>query len=166
MSNTQVGSVYSGIIVDVIDSSRVDFEEGGVDEHVLEELRLVCFFPSLSVDVDFFASNYCTSLISFIIIPYSKRAVVVVEDVVAEVFVGIRCCLAPAVRWIFRFLSSFLGWGICLYTQPPRLRKLHRKLAPNGHQSHTWFFRAILSLSVIVFQSMLYFLMVSLLTWC
>jgi len=39
MSNTQVGNVYSQIIADVIESSRVDFEEGGVDEHVLDELR-------------------------------------------------------------------------------------------------------------------------------
>ncbi|CZT03939.1 related to transcription factor TFIIA-L [Rhynchosporium graminicola] len=39
MSNTQVGTVYQQIIQDVIDSSRVDFEEGGVDDHVLEELR-------------------------------------------------------------------------------------------------------------------------------
>ena len=35
--------VYQQIIADVIESSRVDFEEGGVDEHVLEELRQVCF---------------------------------------------------------------------------------------------------------------------------
>jgi transcription initiation factor TFIIA large subunit len=41
MSNTQVGNVYSQIIADVIESSRVDFEEGGVDEHVLDELRRV-----------------------------------------------------------------------------------------------------------------------------
>lgn len=41
MSNQHVGNIYSQIITDVIDSSRVDFEEGGVDEHVLEELRLV-----------------------------------------------------------------------------------------------------------------------------
>ncbi|TAQ86380.1 hypothetical protein B7494_g5304 [Chlorociboria aeruginascens] len=40
MSNTQVGNVYQQIIADVIESSRVDFEEGGVDEHVLQELRL------------------------------------------------------------------------------------------------------------------------------
>lgn len=40
MSNTQVGAVYQQIISDVIDSSRVDFEETGVDEHVLEELRM------------------------------------------------------------------------------------------------------------------------------
>ncbi|TVY15343.1 Transcription initiation factor IIA large subunit [Lachnellula arida] len=40
MSNTQVGSVYQQIIADVVESSRVDFEEGGVDDNVLEELRL------------------------------------------------------------------------------------------------------------------------------
>ena len=53
MSNNQVGTVYQQIIADVVESSRVDFEEGGVDEHVLEELRLVSppallvSFPSL-----------------------------------------------------------------------------------------------------------------------
>ncbi|PMD37942.1 hypothetical protein L207DRAFT_431274 [Hyaloscypha variabilis F] len=41
MSNNQVGTVYQQIIQDVVESSRVDFEEGGVDEHVLEELKLV-----------------------------------------------------------------------------------------------------------------------------
>ena len=41
MSNTQVGNVYHQIIAEVIETSRVDFEEGGVDEHVLEELKLV-----------------------------------------------------------------------------------------------------------------------------
>ncbi|KAG0651972.1 transcription initiation factor IIA large subunit [Hyphodiscus hymeniophilus] len=40
MSNPQVGAVYQQIIADVVESSRVDFEEGGVDEHVLEELKL------------------------------------------------------------------------------------------------------------------------------
>ncbi|KAL3425112.1 transcription factor IIA [Phlyctema vagabunda] len=39
MSNNQVGVVYQQIIADVVESSRVDFEEGGVDERVLEELR-------------------------------------------------------------------------------------------------------------------------------
>ena len=41
MSNNQVGTVYQQIIADVVESSRVDFEEGGVDEQVLEELKLV-----------------------------------------------------------------------------------------------------------------------------
>lgn len=41
MSNNQVGMVYQQIIADVVESSRVDFEEGGVDDNVLEELRLV-----------------------------------------------------------------------------------------------------------------------------
>ncbi|KAI1459999.1 transcription factor IIA, alpha/beta subunit [Annulohypoxylon moriforme] len=39
MSNSQVGAVYSQIINDVLEASRVDFEEGGVDETVLEELK-------------------------------------------------------------------------------------------------------------------------------
>ncbi|KAI0158215.1 transcription factor IIA, alpha/beta subunit [Xylariaceae sp. FL1272] len=39
MSNNQVGSVYQQIINDVITASRVDFEEGGVDDIVLEELK-------------------------------------------------------------------------------------------------------------------------------
>jgi hypothetical protein len=41
MSNPAVGAVYQSIIEEVISSSRVDFEEGGVDETVLEELRKV-----------------------------------------------------------------------------------------------------------------------------
>ncbi|KAF9875915.1 transcription factor IIA [Colletotrichum karsti] len=39
MSNNAVGNVYDNIITEVINSSRVDFEEGGVDESVLEELK-------------------------------------------------------------------------------------------------------------------------------
>ena len=54
MSNAQVGTVYSQIIQEVIESSRVDVEEGGIDESVLDELRqvshsfflfLLLFFP-------------------------------------------------------------------------------------------------------------------------
>ncbi|KAG4222060.1 hypothetical protein PC116_g29465 [Phytophthora cactorum] len=41
MSNSQVGNVYQQIINDVLEASRVDFEEGGVDESVLEELKRV-----------------------------------------------------------------------------------------------------------------------------
>jgi hypothetical protein len=48
MSNTQVGNVYQQIIADVVESSRVDFEEGGVEEGVLEELRLVSLLLPLS----------------------------------------------------------------------------------------------------------------------
>ncbi len=78
MSNTQVGNVYQQIISDVIDSSRVDFEEGGVDESVLEHLRMVrlslspsllllpsvridscvVLFPSIIIFVLFFRSLY------------------------------------------------------------------------------------------------------------
>ncbi|KZZ92068.1 Transcription factor IIA, alpha/beta subunit [Moelleriella libera RCEF 2490] len=39
MSNSMVGNVYQTIIDEVINSSRVDFEESGVEESVLEDLR-------------------------------------------------------------------------------------------------------------------------------
>lgn len=41
MSNQAVGNVYQTIIEEVINSSRVDFEESGIEESVLEELRQV-----------------------------------------------------------------------------------------------------------------------------
>lgn len=41
MSNTLVGSVYNTIIEEVVNSSRVDFEESGVEESALELLRVV-----------------------------------------------------------------------------------------------------------------------------
>lgn len=43
MTNPLVGTVYQQIIKDVVETSRVDFEEGGVDESVLEELATVSF---------------------------------------------------------------------------------------------------------------------------
>lgn len=50
MSNQAVGPLYQTIIEEVIASSRVDFEENGIEENVLEELRQVshtCFFHPL-----------------------------------------------------------------------------------------------------------------------
>jgi hypothetical protein len=41
MSNPNVGQVYAQIIRDVVETSRLDFEEGGVDESVLDELSAV-----------------------------------------------------------------------------------------------------------------------------
>ena len=45
------GSIYQRIISDVIESSQVDFEEGGVDPSTLEELR--------QVGVQLFLLSYC-----------------------------------------------------------------------------------------------------------
>ncbi|KAI0178913.1 transcription factor IIA, alpha/beta subunit [Hypoxylon sp. FL1284] len=39
MSNSQVGTVYQQIINDVVEASRVDFEEGGIDDSILEALK-------------------------------------------------------------------------------------------------------------------------------
>jgi len=71
MSNTQVGNIYSQIISDVIDSSRVDFEEGGVDDHVLEELRLVRF---LIISSSFFVKPFLFILFLRLrlIVPYQR----------------------------------------------------------------------------------------------
>lgn len=41
MSNQAVGNVYQTIIDEVVNTSRVDFEESGVEDAVLEELRQV-----------------------------------------------------------------------------------------------------------------------------
>lgn len=41
MSNAVVGNVYERIINEVVSTSRVDFEESGIDDSVLEELRSV-----------------------------------------------------------------------------------------------------------------------------
>jgi hypothetical protein len=41
MSNVAVGPVYDLIISEVINAVRVDFEENGVEEGVLEELKKV-----------------------------------------------------------------------------------------------------------------------------
>jgi hypothetical protein len=54
MSNASVGNIYHQIINEVIEASRVDFEDQGVGEEVLEELRKVCSFLS-------FLSLRCTS---------------------------------------------------------------------------------------------------------
>ncbi|KAH8698829.1 transcription factor IIA, alpha/beta subunit [Talaromyces proteolyticus] len=39
MSNQQVGTVYDRVIQEVCEASQVDFEEGGVDQTTLEEMR-------------------------------------------------------------------------------------------------------------------------------
>lgn len=63
MSNQTVGTVYQQIIRDVVDSSRVDFEEGGVDESVLDELSRVSASISV-VPVIPFASQFHRIIIS------------------------------------------------------------------------------------------------------
>lgn len=62
MSNTAVGNVYDHIIKEVVEASRVDFEESGIDDSVLEELRsvsqegLTLFACQVSLFVCFFGS--------------------------------------------------------------------------------------------------------------
>jgi transcription initiation factor TFIIA large subunit len=63
MSNQTVGTVYQQIIREVVESSRVDFEEGGVDESVLDELTRVS--PALSI------CQACRRIFFFSFIPSS-----------------------------------------------------------------------------------------------
>ena len=46
MSNAAVGLVYDTIIAEVINAVRVDFEENGVDDGALEDLKKVRFYRS------------------------------------------------------------------------------------------------------------------------
>lgn len=55
MSNQAVGTVYQIIIDEVINTSRVDFEESGVEESVLEELRQVSRWPIVLLALDLLA---------------------------------------------------------------------------------------------------------------
>ncbi len=51
MSNAAVGTVYDTIISEVINAVRVDFEENGVDDSALEDLKKVRLARSLSLSV-------------------------------------------------------------------------------------------------------------------
>jgi transcription initiation factor TFIIA large subunit len=121
MSNTPVGNVYQQIIADVVESSRVDFEEGGVDEGVLEELRLVRLLSFLVLLFLSVVSN--TSLVHRLHINMSIPRCLRVLSSVGDMSVddssfgcdGLLpgCAVAPA--------SIFCGWAplcIWLYTQP------------------------------------------------
>lgn len=51
MSNTTVGPVYDTIIAEVINAVRVDFEENGVDDGALEDLKKVRLSQSLPAPI-------------------------------------------------------------------------------------------------------------------
>lgn len=68
MSNTNVGMVYDTIIQEVINSVRVDFEENGIEEGVLDELKKVRFSFSLFPSSDLF-SRCCAVLPALTILP-------------------------------------------------------------------------------------------------
>jgi Transcription factor IIA, alpha/beta subunit len=133
MSNGQVGTVYQQIIQDVVESSRVDFEEGGVDEHVLEELKLVGspFSLSLASVTQFWsmpfhlflqaAASHLSDISSSGIFDFFARAkggwgmAVVVRCVRC---VALRCLLRCQARWA-QHTSSFsrVGEG-CVFGCP------------------------------------------------
>ncbi len=111
MSNSVVGTVYEQIIEDVISTSRVDFEENGVDESVLDALRMVRL-----------------SLFSFFAFPVSPVFLRPSSSghrclFRAECFSNagkIRCCRLeclsshPIVRFCFSGISCVLVLSLCL----------------------------------------------------
>jgi hypothetical protein len=69
MSNPNVGLVYQAIIRDVVDSARVDFEESGVEESVLEELAQVSSIISrCAIVLSTSSSKFCILLTLRIVI--------------------------------------------------------------------------------------------------
>ena len=66
MSNTAVGPVYDIIIAEVINAVRVDFEENGVDDGALDDLKKVRLSPSPSPPL----SCHCTEVHSAICLPF------------------------------------------------------------------------------------------------
>ena len=52
MSNQVLGTIYSSIIEDVVNASRPDFEECGIDESVMDTLREVRWLDSGSESIE------------------------------------------------------------------------------------------------------------------
>jgi hypothetical protein len=103
MSNPLVGAVYQQIITDVVETSRVDFEEGGVEESVLEELAMVSFgFLSTLMRID--GRDSCTSKLYAMIkqllfspLPLSLSPVFDrYWPILSRCFVALRCRSAAA----------------------------------------------------------------------
>ncbi|CAG8521048.1 4013_t:CDS:2 [Ambispora gerdemannii] len=59
MSNTAVSAVYNEVIKDVIENVKKDFEEMGVDESILEELRRVCVLVYFQPGVLYWNTRSC-----------------------------------------------------------------------------------------------------------
>lgn len=100
MSNQLVGNIYRSIMDEVIDSSRVDFEEGGVEEGVLEDLRKVSFHT-----VFLLSERY--ALPSFLHLPQNS--------VPAAIFASESICL------LHSWWCMFLLLGVCIAVTIPLL---------------------------------------------
>jgi hypothetical protein len=144
MSNTQVGNVYQQIIADVVESSRVDFEEGGVDEGVLEELRLVsvpflCCAAASICGIKYFPLHL-PRVILFILrcIFRCLRVLSSVEDMgVDDSFIWLGWA-AAWVRSRSRIDFSRVGTPLYLALYPAfRLKNPTQTLAPIGQASIT-----------------------------
>lgn len=116
MSNASVGNIYHQIINEVIEASRVDFEDQGVGEEVLEELRKVCSFFLASLcyashtnehrsSLPFPSSCSDESTAPFHFIPHAFRAS---KSVSVLDRTGLASSLAG--RW---WLAVLAAWAVC-----------------------------------------------------
>jgi hypothetical protein len=64
MSNAAVGPVYDTIISEVINAVRVDFEENGVDDSALEDLKKVRLPQSLPLVLTIAALSFLRFVVS------------------------------------------------------------------------------------------------------
>lgn len=95
MSNQNVGAIYAQIITDVIDSSRVDFEEMGVEESVLEDLKKVSVPSGFPQSIQLFSLFSAHALHHFQPCAAPKSPSVAISDQVVSVFVKLACfCLS------------------------------------------------------------------------
>lgn len=58
------GTVFDLVIQEVCDSSQVDFEESGVDQQTLLDLRQVCFF--------FFFFDFLSNISSLFVVVFES----------------------------------------------------------------------------------------------
>lgn len=94
MSNSQVGGVYQQIINDVIQSSRVDFEEGAIDEAVLEQLRKVSIVVIVTI-ITYTTSTY-TLVFTCLVIGWRER------ESVDSKYVALVVMVSPCFPFVFQ----------------------------------------------------------------
>jgi hypothetical protein len=118
MSNAQVGNVYQQIIADVIDTSRVDFEEGGVDDNVLEELKQVCHtspFPLQTIPFGIAPLHHqCLSYSLFPCIGYPGAFVLWSQKVTVIAWSWACSRRSPSWSWPVFSVRALPALGCCL----------------------------------------------------
>jgi hypothetical protein len=92
MSNSQVGQIYQQIIADVIETSRTDLEENGVDESILEELQQVSQFPPVVAPASVRSAPFHKQIKEHLLIPCNRLCpLMIISLPLPPVFWDVRC---------------------------------------------------------------------------